>query len=100
MLSAHLSRMELNILALLAIIIPLVLFYKNTISIQIVQTYLVLAGVEWIRTMFSYTMQRIELNEPWLRLAIILGLIVISTFASVYLLTFKKVTKDYNIISN
>ncbi len=86
--SAHLSRVGLNGLAIILLAIPFVLFYKNKISIQIVQVYMIIAGIEWIRTMVSFIIKRIELNQPWLRLAVILGFVSILAFVSVFLLKY------------
>lgn len=50
--------------------------------VRILQVVLFLGGLEWIRTLFMNISRRSDLGEPWLRMAIILGIVALFTFAS------------------
>ncbi len=85
-LAAHFSRTGLDFLGGLVLLIPFIMLYKRNISIQIVQVLMVFAGAEWIRTTVHFVSQRMDSGEPWLRLAIILGIVVVAAFGSAFLL--------------
>lgn len=46
------------------------------------QVGLVLGALEWLRTLVVLAQMRIALDQPWLRLALILGLVALFTAAS------------------
>ncbi len=83
LLAAHFGRANLLILQIFSILIPFLLFWKTKIVAIIIQSCLILAGIEWIRTAVYYARIRIENGEPWLRLAIIIGSVVILNFATI-----------------
>jgi hypothetical protein len=43
---------------------------------------LILAGLEWVRTTVALVSRRQEAEEPWIRLAVILGAVALFTVAS------------------
>ena len=96
LLSAHFSRMNFPlILSIIILLSPLLFFYKKKISIIIIQIFLVIGTLEWVRATVYYIQQRIDLGVPWLRLAIILGLIIIITGYSVWILNSSDIKKKY-----
>jgi hypothetical protein len=58
---------------------------------------LLLAGIEWIRTTIYYTRIRIEIGEPWLRLAIILGAVAVLNFATILVFRSKLMKEKYKL---
>ncbi len=95
-LAAHCSRAGIPlILSLVVLAIPFILLYKKRISVRIIQAIMVLAGFEWIRTAYSYILQRMESGDSWIRLMMIIGFVSIFCFWSVYLLNSKSIVSDY-----
>jgi hypothetical protein len=48
-----------------------------------IQGALVIAAIEWIRTIYVLVSIRLEIGLPWARLAVILGAVACFTLASV-----------------
>jgi heme/copper-type cytochrome/quinol oxidase subunit 4 len=69
-------------LQILSLLIPFLLFWKSKLSARIIQIFLILGGIEWIRILIYYARIRVENGEDWLRLAIILGVVAILTTAT------------------
>ena len=97
LMAAHWSRADMNILAVITLILSLILFWKSHISGRIVQVVLFLFGLEWIRALISYTRQRIEDGEDWVRLAIILGVVALFNFASILVFRSRYMRERYNL---
>ncbi len=96
LLSAHFSRMNFPIiLSIIALLSPFLFFYKKRFSITIIQIILFLGTLEWIRAAVFYIQQRMDMGAPWLRLAVILGLIIILTAYSAWSLSTEEVKKRY-----
>lgn len=49
---------------------------------RVLQAGLVLGTLEWLRTLVVLAQMRLALDQPWLRLALILGLVALLTAAS------------------
>ncbi len=97
LLAAHFGRAQIFILQYVSILIPFLLFWKTKIASIIIQACLVLAGIEWIRTTFYYARIRIENEEPWLRLAIILGSVAILNFATILVFRTKSMKARFKL---
>jgi len=95
LLAAHFGRANLLILQIISISFPFLLFWKTKIAIFIIQACLMLAGIESIRTAVYYARIRNENEEPWLRLAIILGTVVVLNFATVLVFRTKSMKERY-----
>ena len=96
LLGAHFSRMNFPlILSIIALLAPFLFFYKKKISITILQAILFIGTLEWIRAAFYYIQQRVDLGTPWLRLAVILGIIIIFTGYSAWILNSKDIKNRY-----
>ncbi len=94
-LAAHFSRAGMGLLSLVVLVLPFVLLYKKRISLQIIQAVMILAGIEWIRTTFNYIATRMDAGEPWFRLLIILSVVSMACFYTVYLLGCQSMKKNY-----
>jgi hypothetical protein len=82
LLAAHFSRSGSVVLALIALLFPLVLLVRRPWAARMVQLALVLGGLEWLRAMRGYVGQRMAVGEPWGRLVVILGVVALFTAAS------------------
>lgn len=78
-LSAHFSRQDFPILSILCLLIPLLLFIKRAWVARLIQIVLIIGSIEWVRTLFYYVNQRQSVGEPYLRLVIIIGFVVLFT---------------------
>ena len=84
-------------LMLISLFIPFLLFWKTKISVRIIQISLLLSAFEWIRTMILLINIRIETNENWIRMAIILGFVSILNLLSILLFHSKDMKKIYHL---
>lgn len=97
LMAAHLGRLNMFILQIVSLLIPFLLIWKSKISARVVQIFLVLFGLEWIRTLIYYARIRIENGEDWFRLALILGVVAILNFATILLFRSKYMKERYNL---
>jgi hypothetical protein len=82
LMAAHFSRAGREALMLAALALPLLLLVRQPWSARTVQLALVVAGFEWLRSIWAIASRRIEAGQPWLRMALILGLVTAFTWAS------------------
>lgn len=97
LMAAHLGRANMLILQIASLSIPFILIWKNKISARVAQLLLVVYGFEWIRILICYTQARMENDEDWIRLAIILGAVAIVNFASALVFRSKHMKKKYGL---
>jgi len=82
MLAAHFFRAgQTPIVILLMSTLFLLLVRRNWVP-WLIQLILVLAAVEWLRTLFVIAQVRIHMGEPWIRMAMILGAVALLTVLS------------------
>jgi hypothetical protein len=81
-LGAHFLRTGsiMPILAMLALAV--LLLVRRAWVARLVQIVLVLGALEWVRTLITLARWRSEQGEPFLRMAVILGIVAAVTFAS------------------
>ena len=96
-LSAHLSRGDLFIPSMLFLILPLLLLIKKQWVVRLIQIVLVIGSLEWIRSMFIYLNQRQAIDEPYLRLVIIIGIIALFTGLSALVFRNQSLKKLYKL---
>jgi len=89
-MAAHLGRANMFILQIISLLIPFLLFWKSKISARAVQLFLVLYGLEWIRTLIYYARIRTENGEDWFRLALILGVVEFCYYFGFSLKTYER----------
>lgn len=82
LIAAHFLRLGAPGTVLLCLAFPALLLLPQTWAPRLVQGILLLASLEWIRTLIANLGQRQALGEPWLRMAIILGAVAAFTAAS------------------
>ena len=96
-MAAHLNRTNMFILQTISLLIPFLLIWKSKISAKAVRLCLVLYGLEWIRTLIYYVLIRIENGEDWFRLGIILGVVAILNFATVFVFRSKYMKERFDL---
>ena len=100
LISAHFMRAHGNLIGSLFLLLLFTLFIRKSWILRLWQVLLSLAAITWIFTTISLINLRIDLGQPWLRLALILGAIIVFTIWSAYLLENKKIKNYYNLNSN
>ncbi len=93
LIGAHFLRSQHYIFVAICLALPFVLIIRHSISVRIVQIGLLIAGIEWVRTIFVLASARADMGLPWTRLVIILGIVASFTFASA-LVFFTKTLKE------
>jgi hypothetical protein len=82
LLAAHFYRSGQVVFAGISLALPFLLFLKEIWVVRIIQVALLLGSAEWIRTLYVFARQRVEFDQPWTRLAIILGGVALFTLLS------------------
>ena len=79
LLGAHFYRAELLPLVILSLSLPFLLMIRNNAALRLIQICLILGSLEWLRTMYVLILDRQQFDQPWIRLAIILGIVALLT---------------------
>ncbi|MBI5196694.1 MAG: hypothetical protein HZA10_10295 [Nitrospirae bacterium] len=97
LLGAHFLRGRLWVLVLTAVIMLVFLLIRRRWSARLVQIFLVIGGLEWVRTLISLAEMRQAEGGPWMRLAIILGGVAVFTICSALVFRFKSLRERYRL---
>jgi hypothetical protein len=97
LLAAHCLRSGSSVLASCSLALPLLLLVPKKWAARTVQIYLLIGMLEWLRTLFIMANQRIEMGDPWTRIAIILGSVAILTGASACVFFMKPLKNRYKL---
>jgi NAD-dependent dihydropyrimidine dehydrogenase PreA subunit len=84
LLGAHFLRSGGLGPALAAGLIPALLLIRQRWSTQVVGILMIAAGAEWVRTLGGIAALRIQHDEPWLRMALILGTVVVVSWVAAW----------------
>mgnify|MGYP000128504365 FL=1 len=79
LLGAHFYRAGAGLAAGLCAAFPLLLFLRQWWVPRVFQVLLVLGALEWLHTLYAFARIRIALEQPWTRLAVILGAVALFT---------------------
>ena len=82
LLAAHFYRAGHLILTGLCVAALFLLFLRKSWVPRLFQVLLVLGAVEWLRSLYFFAAMRIAWEQPWTRLAIILGSVALFTALS------------------
>lgn len=85
LIAAHFLRSGSILLVALCLAMPLLLLSQKRWSARLLQGFLVLAGSEWVRTLWSIALERRDQDRPWIRMAVILGSVAVVTFIAAWL---------------
>ncbi|HKL52037.1 MAG TPA: hypothetical protein VJ908_12790 [Wenzhouxiangellaceae bacterium] len=79
LLAAHFYRAQLPLLVAICAFLPLLLFLRRPWVPRLFQALLVIGALEWLRTLYMLAAMRIGFDQPWGRLALILGAVALFT---------------------
>jgi hypothetical protein len=95
LMAAHFYRAGIMILVICIPASALLLLVRAQWAVRVVQGILVLGGIEWIRTLVTLVMQRQDMGMPWIRLAVILGVVALVTASSALVFRLKSLRERY-----
>jgi len=81
-LGAHFFRAGSMLLVFACLAAILLLPLRRSWVARLTQVILLLGALEWLRTLFSRVQMRLAMDGPWLRLALILGIVTTVTLVS------------------
>lgn len=93
LMGAHFLYHGSVVLAVACVAFPLILMFKKKWAARAVQVYLLVATAEWLRTLVVIARVRIENDEPWGRMCVILCGVAAFTLLSACVF-FAKTLKD------
>jgi len=96
LIAAHFQRAGLTIVALLCLAVPLLLFVVRPWSVRVTQLLLSLAAIEWVRTLVGLVQLRLAHDMAWGRLALIIGVVIVFTAGSIFILELPRIKNKYN----
>ena len=95
LLAAHFYRSGQIVLAVACVAMLFVLFFRKSWVPRLFQLLLVLGALEWLRSLYYFAAMRIAWDQPWTRLAIILGAVALFTALSGLVFSNKAVRARY-----
>lgn len=84
LLAAHLLRMGDLGPVLLCLALMVLAFVQHPWARRTLQAVLALGALEWVRVLLEIRAARVELGQPWLRMAAILATVALFTLASAW----------------
>ncbi|MFC1786045.1 hypothetical protein ACFLZA_01615 [Candidatus Neomarinimicrobiota bacterium] len=96
-LSAHFSRAGSPLLTIIFLLLPLLLLIKKSWVTRLIQVVLIIGSVEWIRSLITYVSQRQSIDEPYMRLVIILGVVALFTGLSALIFRNQALKERYKL---
>lgn len=81
-LAAHFYRGGLPAVTALCLALPLLLLLRRAWVPRLFQWLLLLGALEWLRSIYVLVSVRIAFEQPWARLALILGAVALFTLLS------------------
>ncbi|MCL6271816.1 hypothetical protein M3P05_18000 [Sansalvadorimonas sp. 2012CJ34-2] len=85
-LGAHFLRLGSVVWAILITVAPLILFYRKHIVVTLLQGGLIAGTLfVWVPTTYNLISMRILFEQPWLRMAVILGTVIVCNLQIVFL---------------
>ena len=96
LLAAHFYRSGQVVLAGLCVATLFLLFFRRPWVPKLLQILLILGALEWLRSLYYFAAMRIAWDQPWTRLAIILGAIALFTAFSGLVFKSKALSTRYS----
>ena len=97
LLAAHFYRSGLVVLAAICVALLFLLFFRRSWVPRLFQFLLILGALEWLRSLYYFAAMRIAWDQPWTRLAIILGAVALFTALSGLVFNNKPVRARYGL---
>lgn len=96
-LGAHFMRYGDNIFVAVAALMIALLFVRQPWVARLAQVVLVLGALEWVYTLYGHIQLRAAMDQPYARMAIILGTVAAVTLCSALLFQAKELRKIYRL---
>ena len=96
LMSAHFYRAGHVALTIFCFLSLFLLALKKTWIPRLFQLLLIGGALEWLRTLYNFAQVRIAFDQPWTRLAIILGTLALLTALSGLVFTNKALKDRYS----
>jgi hypothetical protein len=94
LLAAHFSRSNLNIVAVICLLVPLLLFTGKKWALKLIAILTALGAMVWVHTAWKLINSRMASGEDWNRMAIILFAVAIYTlFTAIFIYSSKLLNK-------
>lgn len=100
LLAAHFLRGGHLVMTLICLAMPLLLISPTKARIRLYQTFLILSALVWIFAAADIALDRIAAGMPWIRMAIILGIVTILNIAAALLFETKRMRARYRAPNN
>jgi hypothetical protein len=82
LLGAHFYRAGLVVLTAACVLLPFLLLLRRSWIPRLFQVVLLIGALEWLRTLYVFASMRVAFEQPWGRLALILGGVALFTALS------------------
>ena len=96
-LGAHFMRYGYDVLVAGAVLMIALLFIRQLWVARLAQLVLALGALEWVYTLYGLIQLRTALDQPYARMAIILGTVAAVTLGSALLFQTKELKKLYKL---
>ena len=96
-LGAHFMRYGSTLGVIGAAGLIILLFVRQWWVARLVQIALVLGAIEWLHTLYEMLQLRMAFDQPYMRLVLILGTVIVVTLASALLFQAKDLKKIYRL---
>ena len=97
LLAAHFSRADNLPMIVFSLIAPLLLLVRRPWVPRVFQVALLIGALECVRTLVAIALARHALGEPWMRMALILGVVALVTASSALVFQAKALKTRYSI---
>lgn len=97
LIAAHFLRAGLPLVAFVCLMVPFVLLFPRRWAARIVQVFLILSTLEWVRTLLVIAEVRVQMGQQWVRMAVIILAVACITAGSVYVFFAKPLKKRYKL---
>jgi hypothetical protein len=95
LLGAHFYRGGLAPLAVACALLPLLLLVRRGWVPRLFQLVLALGAAEWARTLHALVQMRMAFDQPWGRLAVIVGAVAVFTLLSALVFEARALRRRY-----
>lgn len=94
LMAAHVLRSGMLLVAAGFAVLPFLLLVRRPWVPLVMQVVLLVAAAEWLRTLVALARGRIAAGEPWIRMAVILGAVIVVTLGAVLAVRHPRLRRD------
>ncbi len=96
LIAAHVLRFYGLQTAIPIVLLLITLFIKNKFILRFWQFLLSVGIIMWIQATTGFVQMRLTMHQPWVRLVLILGAVILFTLYSIFSLENKKLKERYH----